>query len=366
MKTLRLTSLRLAAVVLLALPLAAARAADETAATVKFSDPAKPGTLKIQLARGDLRIEGTDTAEIAVIASAQPVTGKPRKDGLRVLTAASSYTLTEKDNVVTLDALGDGWMGAPSDFKLTVPRATQIVVQNSFGGDITCRGVTGDLEINSMNGQIRLDGVTGGVVVATMNGEITATVAKLQEGKPLSFTSMNGEVVLRLPGDAKANVRLRTQNGSVLTDFDDAALVTKTENAPRSAGSNYRYSFHSDHTGGVLPPEAREAIREAGRVGAEVAREVALAVKEAAEAARAGAAEARRESSSSSSDVVEVPAAPKPPKPGAAPKAPRAPKAPTIPTITGGKLVTGTLNGGGPEISVATMNGDVTLRKTTE
>jgi hypothetical protein len=32
-------------------------------------------------------------------------------------------------------------------------------------------------------------------------------------------------------------------------------------------------------------------------------------------------------------------------------------------TITGGKLVTGTLNGGGPEISVSTMNGDVTLRK---
>jgi len=34
-----------------------------------------------------------------------------------------------------------------------------------------------------------------------------------------------------------------------------------------------------------------------------------------------------------------------------------------VPTITGGKLVTGTLNGGGPEISVATMNGDVVLRK---
>jgi hypothetical protein len=34
-----------------------------------------------------------------------------------------------------------------------------------------------------------------------------------------------------------------------------------------------------------------------------------------------------------------------------------------IPTITGGKLVTGTLNGGGPEISVSTMNGDVVLRK---
>ena len=36
---------------------------------------------------------------------------------------------------------------------------------------------------------------------------------------------------------------------------------------------------------------------------------------------------------------------------------------PPIPPVTGGKLVTGTLNGGGPEITVATMNGDVTLRQ---
>ena len=53
----------------------------------------------------------------------------------------------------------------------------------------------------------------------------------------------------------------------------------------------------------------------------------------------------------------------------AAPAAPAAPGAWPIvakiaaPTITGGKLITGTLNGGGPEISVATMNGDVVLRK---
>ena len=31
--------------------------------------------------------------------------------------------------------------------------------------------------------------------------------------------------------------------------------------------------------------------------------------------------------------------------------------------LTGGKLVSGALNGGGPEIIITTMNGDVTLRK---
>ena len=45
-----------------------------------------------------------------------------------------------------------------------------------------------------------------------------------------------------------------------------------------------------------------------------------------------------------------------------APVAPMAPIAP-LPPMTGGKVVTGMLNGGGPEIRIATMNGDVTLRK---
>jgi hypothetical protein len=46
---------------------------------------------------------------------------------------------------------------------------------------------------------------------------------------------------------------------------------------------------------------------------------------------------------------------------------PMPPLAPTppLPPMTGGKIVSGTLNGGGPEIRVTTMNGDVTLRKIT-
>jgi hypothetical protein len=36
---------------------------------------------------------------------------------------------------------------------------------------------------------------------------------------------------------------------------------------------------------------------------------------------------------------------------------------PQLPPMTGGKVVTGTLNGGGVEIQVATLNGDIVLKK---
>ena len=93
---------------------------------------------------------------------------------------------------------------------------------------------------------------------------------------------------------------------------------------------------------GGVAPEARAAIREAVQAGAAAIREAAQAAREAAQAAR----EAAREESADSTAPV-----------------PPVPPVPPIPPVTGGKLVTGTLNGGGPEISITTMNGDVTLRQ---
>src|SRR5207248_10867433 len=123
-----------------------------------------------------------------------------------------------------------------------------------------------DIEIHGMNGEINLEDVAGGVVVDTMNGEIRANIVELHDNKPLSFQSMNGEVILRVPANARANVRLRTQNGAVLTDFDDAVLVTKTENAPGMPSMGRRGK-------GVIPAEAQQAIREAARVTAQAMHE---------------------------------------------------------------------------------------------
>lgn len=362
---------------LLAISSACAGAADEPG-VIKFSDSSKPGTLKINLGRGELQITGTDSADVTVKSETKPITNKPRKDGLRELTSATAgYSLKEKDNLMTLDATAHDWGRGSGDFKLTVPRHTNIIIQNAWGGDITCSGVSGDLEINSMHGEIKLDSVAGGAVVSTMNGEIRANIRELHDGKPLSFTSMNGEVVLRVPADAKANVRLRTQHGSVLTDFEESALVTKTEPSPGMPRVSRASSIRGRQ---VITTEVQDAIREAAHVGATAVKEALEAVKEGLEAAKLDSEQARQDLEKAKRDLqrdhVEVerertrtaraprageamPAMPAPPKPPAAPLPPRTP----IPTVSGGKLVTGTLNGGGPEISVSTMNGDVVLRK---
>jgi len=230
--------------------------------------------------------------------------------------------------------------------------------------------VGGTFETEGMNGEVVLDDITGSAVVNTMNGEVRATYAKAPT-KLVSITSMNGEVDLRLPAETKANVRLRTHNGSILTDFDEKVLKTTSE----IRGSDY----------GEGGPNAARLGADVARLGAEAARianeavhsamEVAHEAKENAEraaremeqdrehadkvAAEAEAEHAEKEAAEAAADRGP---GHNPHIPPHAPRPPQAPRAP-FPPITGGKLVSGTLNGGGVDIKISTMNGEITLRQ---
>jgi hypothetical protein len=129
---------------------------------LSFSNPAEPGTVRINLGRGELRVEGADTAEVSVRSEApSTAAAKPREDGLRVISAATSYSFKENKNIITLDATANDAGRGHANFHLTVPRNVTLIVQNAWGGDVHCRGLSGDVEINRMQGQIRLEDVSG-------------------------------------------------------------------------------------------------------------------------------------------------------------------------------------------------------------
>jgi len=348
--TLPLPLLCLALLASLALaPLARAGEDEGSTATVKLSAPGKPATLSLDMPWADIHILGVDGDTVTVASSLNKKSAQPGRPGaLRRLDDEVSFELVEKDNVVTLRLAGENpWAGHDAEFKISVPRAMALNIKTEFGGDLVVQGVEGDVEVNNMNGEVRLDGLVGSAVINTMNGEVRAVYAKVPE-KPVSITSMNGEVDLRLPSDTKANVRLRTHNGSILTDFSEDILKTKSEG---SGGKNSAYGYGYGDSARAAADAARmaaDATRTATQVAREVAREVTREVRrEAAKAMKEG------------DDATEA-VPPTPPTPARAPRAPHAP----IPPITGGKLITGTLNGGGVDIKVSTMNGEITLRQT--
>jgi hypothetical protein len=338
-------------------PLARANS-EESSSSIAFTDPSKPGTLKIRVPHGDIRIHGEDVKEITIRTDSESARPTPRKDGMRVLSANSGYQLAEKGNIAVLEYSSESWSGESSDFDITVPRSTSIIVANMAHGDVDCSDIGGDIDVRTMSGAVDLKDISGGALVETMSGEISVTVKSLAQAKPLSFTSMHGEITLHLPSDAKANVRFRTHHGVILTNFDDKALVTRTEITKSKPGR--QEPRHKDKDGAAVlstpggtvvavapvAPSApaapaapandedwrndvRDSVRDAAIMAADASRQ-------AAEALREGLEEAHMQ--------MNGMIAPLPP-------------------MTGGKVISGTLNGGGTEIQAATLTGDIMLKK---
>lgn len=341
----------------LAVAVTALHAADENSdqSTVrsKFSDPSKPGTLKVSLPWAEVHVSGTDGNEIVVTSSLEQKGKKKEvdKDGFRRLDEDVSFEITEKNNVATIVMSGDNiWVAHGAEFRVQVPRNTNLVLRTEAGGDINVANLDGDIDINSMNGEVTLSDIGSSAVVNTMNGEVTATFKKAP-AKPVSITSMNGEIDLRLPTDTKANLRLRTHNGSIRTNFPDGVLQTKTEkNSARGYSNGY----------GMTRDQARELARNAERLAREQAK---LARNVAHDVARAqGDSSADKKEAAEAPEPAEAPAA----RASAAAPAHAAPPAPAIPPLPGfgGKSIVGTLNGGGVDIQLSTMNGTITLRQT--
>jgi len=328
---------------------------------IRFSDPAKPGRLKIYVAQGDLTVRGDASVDAIAVKSKleTKLTRVKRNDGLRVLSdTAASFLLFEKNNVAEFSYGKDSWpTGEGASFEITVPANTALEIQNGWNGSVKVERVTGDVEVKGLNCEVKLTDLGGGAIVETMNGEIAASFAVLPDKKPVSFSSMNGEVKLRIPADARANVRFRTHNGAILTDFTDDVLKTKAEDLGRT------------DWGAV----AGQHVAMAAQIGSQVGREMAQMAREVAAEAKSAVREARAEARDRSEEAKDratgidgkstgeaAPASPPAPR---VPRGPHPPLPPIIPAIAGGKVVSGTLNGGGIEIQVTTMNGDITLRK---
>lgn len=325
---------------------------------VRFQDPSKPGILRISVSAGKLSIHPSTEAGLVTVnsGSAQPKTSpRAREDGLRVLgDTDAAYSLTAEGNTADL-SYGQDTFDKTCNFDVSVPANTQLQIQNTWGGEIVIQSITGDISLQGMNCGVSLEKVSGGANIEVMNGKVSASYTSLPADKSISISAMNGSVSMRVPETAKANVRFRTHNGAILTDFSEDILKTKSEDL---GGNNW---------GAMAGKQAAMAITMARRYGIEIANEARQFSEEMKDGLKhsssieatpkASEAPALEQSQSAPIQAPEAPASPKPPK------APRQRVAINIPALSGGKVVSGTLNEGGTSIQITLLNGDVTFRR---
>ena len=218
--------------------------------TIALSDPARPGSLEMRLVMGTIRIKGTNRKDMLIEARGTAVPGAPRRrtpvepppPGLRRLTQNSPFNVEEDRNEVSIDVESPMRM---VDFTIEVPLRTNLDLQ-TVSGSIAVEGVEGNLEIEGVNGGVTLTNVAGSVVAHTVNGKLMATVVRAAPQQPMAFTSLNGEVDVTLPASVKANLKLRSDQGDVYTDFDLQPIRQDASNSNPNPNPNPKVDVDVD------------------------------------------------------------------------------------------------------------------------
>jgi hypothetical protein len=190
--------------------------------TVPLSSPGKAYTLKVHLVTGSIKVVGYDGKDVIINVTPrgrEEEKSRASENGMKRISASGGYEVTAKeaDNNITVNT---GIPNKAIDLELKVPQDGKIKIGTVNDGDIVVENVKGELEVNNVNDAITMTNISGSVVANTVNGDVTVTFINVDPKAPMAFSTLNGDVKVTLPADTKANLKLKSDNGDVFSDFD--------------------------------------------------------------------------------------------------------------------------------------------------
>jgi DUF4097 and DUF4098 domain-containing protein YvlB len=205
--------------------------------TVPLSDPSKRARVKAHLNYGSITIKGTGRKDVLIrYKSAEDGDcedcddndndndnrhhndDNKSKAGLKKIGGGGmDLEVTENANYVKVHS--DSW-NHKINLEIEVPSAVDLEVQTYNDGDLIITNIQGEAALTNYNGEITALNISGSVIATTYNGEIKVTFDKVTENTPMSFSTYNGDIDLTLPASLKASLKMKTEQGEILTDFD--------------------------------------------------------------------------------------------------------------------------------------------------
>lgn len=207
--------------------------------TVPLSDPAKRGRLKAHINYGSITVKGTARKDVLIkytsgsddrendrlnidlnVSNGNKNNDeeKASREGLkRIGGAGMDLEVTETTNAVNV--VSNSWSHR-MNLEIEIPTGMDVELHTYNGGDLMITNVQGEVALNNYNGEITALNISGSVVASTYNGEIKATFDKVAEKTPMSFSTYNGDIDLTFPSTLKATLKMKTEQGEILTGFD--------------------------------------------------------------------------------------------------------------------------------------------------
>lgn len=221
------TITRITAFIALALVAASAAAqVDPQVITIPLSRPGEPVSLEIGMLSARIEVVGEDREDAEFSVSVEQ--GSRRiitPSGAKEL-PASAYSLEvdENDNHISIDT---DWRMDKVIIVARIPRRADLELSTTNDGEIIVRNVTGSLQLENTNGPITATGISGAVIAESVNDTLDISFASIDAQSAMSFETINGDIMVAVPGATGAQLHIDSAQGEIYSDFEVDVQPTK-------------------------------------------------------------------------------------------------------------------------------------------
>ncbi|MGC9972603.1 MAG: hypothetical protein ABSE56_18625 [Bryobacteraceae bacterium] len=121
------------------------------------------------------------------------------------------------------------------EFEIKAPRDVAVYLRNINGGAIKVENVAGDYDVKNINGGVEMIEVAGSGRAYSLNGGLKVLFRSNPRAQSY-FGSLNGPVDLFFQPDLAADLRMKTFNGNIYSDFPVTPLAAHGMTAERRDG----------------------------------------------------------------------------------------------------------------------------------
>lgn len=184
---------------------AQARFIHETDAEFRFKGPVEAGrAIEINGVNGDVIAEPSTSGEVEVVALKRSPDGSHSEVRMAV---------TEHRGGATIQALHPAASGAEVEFRVRVPAGVRFVGRTA-NGKVEARQLESPVDAETINGNIDIE-TSEPVHARAVNGSISARLDPAGDESGSRLETINGNVSVMLPRDARASIDAQTLYGSI-------------------------------------------------------------------------------------------------------------------------------------------------------
>jgi hypothetical protein len=172
------------------------------------------GRVSVRNVVGPVRITAWDRDEVRVDA----VKRAPSQEIL----AEAQIKVDARPDIIEIETkypINSNNKPASVEYTINVPRTARLERVEIVTGELEIDNVAGVVSASNTNGQIIARGLSSEARLSTVNGRLEASFADLNRAQAILLKSVNGQITLRLPGNANADLKAQSMRGRIKNDF---------------------------------------------------------------------------------------------------------------------------------------------------